>query len=94
VVTVPRIKKIPKRICVGCKETKDKKELIRIVRTPDGEVKIDPTGKMSGRGAYICCNKECLQAALAGKHLERALQVELPQELAAALEKKVLGETN
>lgn len=92
---MPRIKKIPKRICVGCKETKDKKELIRIVRTPDGEVKIDPTGKMSGRGAYICCNIECLRTALAGKYLERALQVvELPQELAAALEKRVMGETN
>ena len=90
---MPRIKKIPKRICVGCKETKDKKELIRIVRTPNGEVKIDITGKMSGRGAYICCSKECLETALAGKHLERALQVELPQDLAVS-GKKVLGETN
>ncbi|MFY9140352.1 MAG: YlxR family protein [Thermacetogeniaceae bacterium] len=91
---MPRIKKIPKRICVGCKETKNKKEMIRIVRTPDGEVKIDITGKMSGRGAYICRSKECLQTALAGKYLERALQVELPQDLAVDLEKMILGESS
>lgn len=88
-----RIKRIPQRICVGCGQTRMKKELIRIVRTPDYQIKIDTTGKMSGRGAYICRRMECLSAALAGKKLERALRIELPQDVIAALEKAISGET-
>jgi predicted RNA-binding protein YlxR (DUF448 family) len=91
---VPRVKKVPQRICVGCRQTKGKKELIRLVRTPEGQVKIDKTGKISGRGAYLCCKIDCFHAALAGKHLERALRMELPQDLVAALEKTILGEKN
>lgn len=88
-----RVKKVPQRICVGCGQTREKKELIRIVRTPDYHIKIDTTGKMSGRGAYICCRLECLSAALTDKQLERALRMELPQEVIAALEKAISGET-
>lgn len=87
-----RIKKVPQRICVGCRQTKGKKELIRIVRTPDQQVVIDPTGKRSGRGAYICRNIACLQAALAGKHLQRALKSEVPFEVVEDLIKSLSGE--
>lgn len=87
-----RIKKVPQRICVGCQQIKGKKELIRIVRTPDQQVVIDPTGKRSGRGAYICRDIACLQAALAGKHLQRALKSELPSELVENLKKSLSGE--
>jgi predicted RNA-binding protein YlxR (DUF448 family) len=73
-----RIKKIPQRICVGCQETRGKKELIRIVRTPDQQVQIDATGKLSGRGAYICRDLVCLDLALAGKRLQRSLHVDIP----------------
>ncbi|MGB4505150.1 MAG: YlxR family protein [Syntrophaceticus sp.] len=90
---MPRVKRIPQRVCVGCGQTKMKKELIRIVRTPDYQIKIDTTGKMSGRGAYICRRMECLSAALAGKKLERALRIELPQDIIVALEKAISGET-
>jgi hypothetical protein len=76
-----RIKKIPQRICVGCQKARGKKELIRIVRTPDLQVKIDATGKLSGRGAYLCRDLECLTLALAGKRLQRALHVDIPLEV-------------
>ena len=59
-----RVKKIPQRMCVGCREKRNKKELIRIVRTPELDVLVDLTGKKSGRGAYICPNQECLNAAV------------------------------
>ena len=64
---------------------KDKRELIRIVRTPDGETLMDPTGKKSGRGAYVCRNPECLKRAIRQKQLERQLQVSLTEEAAGAL---------
>ncbi len=86
-----RMRKVPQRVCVGCGLAKDKKKLIRIVRTPEQEVKIDATGKMSGRGAYLCNNKGCLSAALAGKQLERALRMELPQDLIDSLKKTIQG---
>ncbi len=89
---MPRVKKIPQRICVGCRQTRGKKELIRIVRTPDYKVIIDHTGKMSGRGAYLCRRAECLRAALDGKQLVRALHLELSQEVIADLEKEISGE--
>ncbi|MDH7576716.1 MAG: YlxR family protein [Bacillota bacterium] len=88
---MPRIKKIPQRICVGCQQTKGKRELIRIVRTPDLHVVIDPTGKRSGRGAYICRDLKCLEAAVAGKQLQRALRVELPSEIVEELKKTLSG---
>jgi predicted RNA-binding protein YlxR (DUF448 family) len=67
-------KKTPQRMCVGCQEMKNKKELLRIVRTPDNEVVLDTTGKKSGRGAYLCCNEHCLVKAFKEKRLERALK--------------------
>ena len=78
-------RKIPMRMCVGCREMKEKRELIRIVRTPQGETLIDPTGKKSGRGAYVCRNSECLKRAIRQKQLERQLQVSLTEEVNEAL---------
>ncbi|MDN5366027.1 MAG: uncharacterized protein PWP44_1230 [Thermacetogenium sp.] len=91
---MPRVKKVPKRICVACRQTKDKKELIRVVRTPDRAVEVDPTGKKSGRGAYICRNLNCLETALAGRHLQRALNTELPSEVIEGLKQMLMGESN
>lgn len=73
------------RMCVGCREMKEKKTLIRVVRSPEGEVTLDPTGKKSGRGAYVCRNAECLKKAIRQKQLERQLEVTLPPETAEAL---------
>jgi len=78
-------KKIPMRMCVGCREMKEKKELIRVVRSPEGEVSLDPGGKKSGRGAYVCRNAECLRRAIRQRQLERQLNVALPAETAEAL---------
>ena len=78
-------RKIPMRMCVGCREMKEKRELIRIVRTPEGETLIDPTGKKSGRGAYVCRNSECLKRAIKQKQLERQLQANLTDEVNEAL---------
>jgi len=74
-------RKIPQRMCVGCMEMKPKKELIRLVRTPEGEITLDATGKKPGRGVYLCVNKECLGKALKGKKLEKGLEQSLPEEL-------------
>lgn len=83
---MPKLKKIPQRMCVGCHEMKPKKELIRIVRTPQESVELDPTGKRSGRGAYICPQKECLQKAIKGKRLEKALEKPISKEVLDTLE--------
>lgn len=82
---MPRVKKIPQRMCVGCQEMIAKKELIRVVRTPDDRVVIDPTGKLSGRGAYICPQMECLQKAIKGKRLDKALQRTITQDVLEVL---------
>ena len=74
------VKKIPQRMCLGCQERKNKKELIRIVRTPEGEIVIDPTGKKNGRGAYICPDLNCLEATIKSKRLEKSLEVEISDE--------------
>lgn len=74
------------RMCVGCREMKEKKTLIRVVRNPEGEVSIDPTGKKSGRGAYVCRNPECLKRAIKQKQLERQLEAVLGPETAEALQ--------
>ena len=66
-------KKIPQRQCMGCRERKAKRELIRVVRTPEGDVKLDFSGKMNGRGAYICPQSECLKKAIRSKALDRSL---------------------
>ncbi len=82
-------KKIPERKCLGCAERRPKNELIRVVRTPEGEILIDKTGKKSGRGAYLCPKLACFNKARKAKRFESALEVEIPAEiyekLAAAL---------
>ncbi len=73
------------RMCVGCREMKEKRDLIRIVRTPEGDAVLDPTGKKSGRGAYVCRRAECLQRAIRQKQLERQLEITLTQDIMEAL---------
>ncbi|MCR6545893.1 RNase P modulator RnpM [Dehalobacterium formicoaceticum] len=76
-----RVKKIPQRMCVGCKEMKAKKSLIRVVKTPEDLILIDITGKKSGRGAYVCPDESCLQLAIKSKGLERSLQTRISPEV-------------
>lgn len=83
-------KKIPLRMCTGCGEMKTKKELIRILKTPEEEIIIDATGKKNGRGAYVCCSLECLRKAVKTKGLERSLKVSIPKELIETLEKEMI----
>lgn len=84
-----RVRKTPQRMCVGCREMKDKKELIRIVRTPDGSIEIDTTGKRSGRGAYLCSNRECFNQAVKKKGLQKALEKDLSEEIINAINEKI-----
>ena len=74
-------KKTPQRLCSGCQTFQDKKTMTRIVRSPEGEVLIDPTGKAPGRGGYVCRNAECIKRACAGKGLERALKIAVPSSV-------------
>ena len=74
-------KSVPQRMCVGCRQMKNKRELIRVVRSPEGELLLDAKGKLAGRGAYICPNKECLAVAVKSKALERALKVKISREI-------------
>lgn len=81
------MKKIPMRMCVSCREMLPKKELNRVVRTPEGEVVLDTTGRKNGRGAYLCGNVECLKKAIKTRALERALGAPLSEETAQSLQK-------
>ena len=81
-----KVKKIPVRQCLGCNEHKPKAELIRVVRSPEGEISLDTRGKKSGRGAYICHNVKCLSKARKSKRIERALDVAIPDEIYDAME--------
>jgi len=81
-----RPRKIPQRTCVACQTEKDKRDLIRVVRTPAGTLEYDPTGKRSGRGAYLCGRLDCLKQAIQQKRFERALGVALSEELKQQLE--------
>ncbi|MBR6644475.1 MAG: YlxR family protein [Clostridia bacterium] len=83
-------KKIPQRKCMGCMESRNKSELIRVVRAPDGEISLDLKGKKSGRGAYICQNISCLKKARKGKRIERALECEISDDIYTALEAQLL----
>lgn len=85
-------KKIPLRRCSGCGESKPKKELVRVVRKPDGTVCLDLLGKQSGRGAYLCPQQSCLQKARKAKRLERSLQVTIPQEVYEQMQQEVANE--
>jgi len=74
-------KKIPMRQCMGCRVRRGKKEMIRVVRTPEGTVSLDFGGKMNGRGAYVCPDPECLKKAMKSRSLERELEVPIPEEI-------------
>lgn len=83
-------RKIPMRQCTGCGQHKEKKLLIRVIRTPEDEITIDFTGKKNGRGAYICNSTECLRLARKRKSLERSLKTSIPDEVFEALEKEMI----
>lgn len=74
-------KKIPMRQCLGCREMKPKRELIRVVRSPEGEISLDFNGKAPGRGAYVCPNTQCLKKAIKARALERAFSAQIPSEV-------------
>ena len=82
-------KKIPQRQCMGCRERKEKRQMIRVVRTTEGDVRLDFSGKLNGRGAYICPNPECLKKVQKSKALERSLEVAIPEEVYDRLTKEM-----
>ncbi len=82
-------KKIPQRTCMACQAKKDKRELVRIVRSPEGEISVDVTGKKPGRGAYICPNLECLNKVIKSKRLERSLETTISQEIYESLKEQL-----
>lgn len=84
-------KKVPMRMCVGCREMKPKRELIRIVRSAEGEVKVDLTSKAPGRGAYLCANAACLEKAVKTRALERALEHKIDDAVWARLGEELAG---
>lgn len=84
-----RPRRVPQRTCVGCRTVRGKNELIRVVRRPTGEVEVDFTGKLSGRGAYLCPSVECLTAAVKAKRLDRALETPLGAEALEALQARL-----
>lgn len=83
------MKKIPMRMCTGCGEMKPKRELIRVVKSPEGEIAIDRTGRLPGRGAYVCPDLECLKKARKTRRLERVFSSAIPEEVYDALEKEL-----
>jgi predicted RNA-binding protein YlxR (DUF448 family) len=84
-------KKIPMRQCVGCRTSRDKRDLIRVVRTPEGDIQLDFKGKMNGRGAYLCKNPECLTKAFKNKGLERAFKMSVSEEVINRLKEEIGG---
>lgn len=88
-----QIKKVPMRQCLGCREMKSKKELIRVIKDNQNNFSVDVTGKKNGRGAYICNSMECLEKAIKTKSFERSFKMSIPEEIYAELRKE-LGEAN
>ena len=84
-------KKIPMRMCLGCQEMRPKKELIRIVKTPEDMIEVDPGGKRSGRGAYICPVEECLHKAIKGRRLEKAFGRSVTPEVVETLKERLVN---
>ena len=84
-----QVKKVPMRMCSGCMQMKPKKELVRVVRSPEGEISLDLTGKKSGRGAYICRDRECLRKAVKSKKIARSLECKIPDEIYERLEGEI-----
>lgn len=87
-------KKIPMRQCLGCREMKPKRELLRVVRSPEGEISLDLRGKANGRGAYVCPQPECLKKAIRSKALSRAFETEIPQAVYDALVEEMEAEAH
>lgn len=87
-----RKKKIPMRMCTGCGEMKPKKELVRVVKSPEGEISLDLTGRKPGRGAYVCKKAECLKAARKARRFEKAFQCKIPDEVYDRMEEELLGD--
>ncbi|MBP5249129.1 MAG: YlxR family protein [Lachnospiraceae bacterium] len=83
-------KKVPLRKCTGCNESFPKSQLIRVIKTPEGEIKIDRTGRQNGRGAYICDSKDCFEKARRSKGIERSLGVPIPEEIYESLLKEMI----
>ena len=84
-------KKVPLRKCLGCMSSFPKKDLVRVLKTPEGAVVIDLSGKKSGRGAYICKNSSCLKKALKAKRIQSNLEIDIPAEVITELEKELLA---
>ena len=82
---VNAVRPVPLRTCVACRTERPKRELVRVVRAPDGSVTLDPTGRLAGRGAYLCADGACWSTALKKHSLERALEASLPPDLRAKL---------
>ena len=87
-----KVKKIPLRMCTGCMEMKPKRELIRVVKSPENEVSVDLTGKKSGRGAYVCKSSECLAKAFKAKRLSRNLDTPISEEIYNRLREEIINE--
>lgn len=83
------VRKIPVRMCIGCGEGKPKKELIRVVKSPEGEISLDLTGKKAGRGAYICPEAECLRLARKSRRLEKSFSCRIPDEVYLSMEREL-----
>ncbi len=87
-----KTKKIPQRMCLGCGEMKEKKDLIRVVKSPEGEISIDLTGKKSGRGAYICNSRECFNKARKTRRFEKSFSQQIEDAVFDAMEKEITNE--
>lgn len=90
---VAKVRKIPQRMCTGCMEMKPKKELIRVVRNNEGIVSIDKTGKMPGRGAYVCKDIQCFEKAYKSKKLDKNLEIKIDDETYNKLREEILNES-
>lgn len=87
-----KVKKVPVRQCLGCNEHKPKSEMIRVVRSPEGEISLDTRGKKSGRGAYICYSASCFNKARKSRRIERALECSIPEEVYNEMEESLISE--
>ena len=83
------VRKVPMRQCTGCQEMKNKKEMIRVLKTSEGEILLDATGKKNGRGAYLCRSMDCLEKAIRSRGLERSLKVKIPDEVYETLKEEL-----
>ena len=83
--------KTPLRQCTGCREMKSKKEMIRVIRTPENEIQLDATGRKNGRGAYVCLSQDCLEKAVKNHGLERSLKTAVPAEVYEDLKKELVN---